>query len=1047
MTRLFRSCLLLVAAVLAFAADPAPSGWTLKPGSAGRLVQPLTMEADPAGSEATVVSAPIHLKIGELYRLSARIRTEAVKADPLARYPTALGACLSMESFPFTNASPPAAGTGERGVAVLFLATVSKDRVQLHLGRNGKATGKAAFTDVKLEKVEDVTAFIPMETVRWAGKGFRYDQGGWVFLHIEGAPYARGRQHGELMAEELVRYMTKLGVQRNAADPVRGWADLRQLADALFFRKFDTEFLEEMKGIADGANKAEAKFKGREIDLLDIVTLNSAVDLGQLQEGLARTSHPLSGRTFMTGEEEAEVAGKGDHCSSFVATKSATKSGRFLLTQMFMWNGYTGTEFNVMLDVQPEKGHRFVMQAFAGGIHSGTDWYLNASGLAMGETTVGQTPFNPDGTPQSNRIRRAAQYASGIDEAAEILFKQNNGLYTNDWTMADAKTDEGACYLLGTAKAKLWRTGNKYQPADTPGGLKDYIWANNNTRDPEVRSEYGPNPENAPADLAFNTWNRDIAFQEAFKAHGRTGFDIDNATRLMATSPINRPHACDGKLTTAEMAEKLVFIAHQGKTTQREKLVGGRWIADLPGATPHLTYGYTAFSPVWITEKLQTAKATWKALPEPKAALDPKTGAAPVPQTDSVKEAYAFERRLLWTGTIRPATDAENWFSSGSAAYWQQLRNLPPPIDKAYESLRETLGDLGTRHLWLEAREGAQPPLSTTTDYGRYGAYQIPRIRGLFALHQLRLHLGNAVFARAMKTVHARFSGKAATTAQILQALSQGAGQDVSPILKPWLERVDLPSPNFEVHLKKMNPGFELDLVVDQIGFVYPLVASVAIETGKDTRIERIRLEGARTRMTFKSEEMPTRLVFNAGQDIPLPRSNFWVPGNLLDDWSSALLVYGTSREIEAQRTLALNWREVVADNMTEMLLPLKADADVAEADLASKDLVVFGGPCENTLAARLQAEGKLPLEVGAGYFRWRGRTYGRPDDGLLLAVPNPWNPKRMLVLFIANTRLQLWAMTRTLPRGLPGWTLYRGSEAKEKGHAGAREVSIDSPR
>jgi hypothetical protein len=907
--------------------------------------------------------------------------------------------------------------------------------VQLHLGRNGLATGAALFSGVRLEKVEDVTAFIPMQTVRWAGKGFRYEMGGWTFLHIEGAPYARGRQHGELMAEEIVRYITKLGVLKNTADPVQGWADQRQLADALFFRKYDVEFLEEMKGIADGAVKAGAKFRGRDIDLLDIVTLNSAVDMSQLREGLAHAAHPLSGRTFMTGEDEMAKGGEGDHCSSFVATRGATKSGRFIFTQMFMWNGYTGTEWNVMLDVAPEKGHRFVMQTFAGGIHSGTDWYLNAAGLVMGETTVGQTPFNADGTPQSNRIRKAAQYASGIDEATDLLFRQNNGLYTNDWTMADAKTDEGACFLLGTAKTRLWRTGTKGKPADTPGNHKDFIWANNNNRDLEVRSEYGPNPDSAPADLAFNTWNRDIAFQEAFKAYGKTGFDIDIATRLMATSPINRPHACDAKLTTAEMAEKLVFIAHQGKTTQREKLVGGRWIADLPGATPHLTHGYTAFSPIWVSSKLQAAKASWK---ETKA---PKT--APAPDVAGVKEAYSYDARKLWTGTIKPASDADNWFVSGSAAYWQQLKHLPAPPAKAYDSQSAVLADLATRHLWLEAKEDVKAPLATTTDYGRYGAYQIPRIRGVFALHQLRLHLGNAAFAKAMQTVQGRFNGKAAATTELLKVLSEGAGKDVAPILKPWLERADLPAPKVQARVEKVGAAYAVKLDVEQAGFAYPFVTFVSVETEQGAKLERVEVKGAKATFSFPSQAPPTRLVFNAGNDVPTPRANFWVPGNVLDDWSATLLVFGTAREVEAQRTLALNYREVLADNMTEVLLPLKSDAEVSDAELAANDLLVFGGPAENGLAARLQAEGKLPFEAGSGWFKWQGRTYGRLDDGLLAAFPNPWNPRRMLVFVLANSRVQQWAMTKTVPRGLPGWALYRGTEVKEKGQAGAEETVV----
>jgi hypothetical protein len=1024
----------MAVAVQAAASDLPVSGWTLKPGTTATVAD-LRLVAAAAGSEATLASAPVALKVGELYRLSATIRTEGVKADALARYPTALGACLSMESFPFTNASQSVAGSSERKVSLLFLATSSTDRVQLHLGRNGKATGAAAFSGIKLEKVEDITAFIPLQTVRWAGKGFRYEMGGWTFLHIEGAPYARGRQHGELMADEIVRYMTKLGVLKNAADPVRGWADQRQTADALFFRKYDVEFLEEMKGIADGAVKAGAKFRGRDLDLLDIVTLNSAVDMSSLQDGLTHAPNPLTGRTFMTGDDEVDKGGKGDHCSSFVATKGATKSGRFLFTQMFMWNGYTGTEWNVMLDVVPEKGHRMVMQTFAGGIHSGTDWYLNATGLVMGETTVGQTPFNPDGTPQSNRIRKAAQYASSIDEAAAILFKQNNGLYTNDWTMADAKTDEGACFLLGTEKTRMWRTGTKGKAADTPGNHRDFIWANNNNRDLEVRSEYGANPENAPADLAFNTWNRDIAFQEVFKTYGRTGFDIDIATRVMATSPINRPHACDAKLTTAEMAEKLVFIAHQGKTTQREKLVGGRWIADLPGATPHLTHGYTAFSPIWVTAKLQAARAAWN----PEKAVK----AAPVPEVGGVKEAFSFDAKGLWTGTVKPASDAENWFISASAAYWQQMKNLPAAPAKAFETQGAALADLNTRHLWLQAKEGAKAPLATTTDYDRYGAYQIPRIRGVFALHQLRLHLGNATFAKAMQAVHTRFNGKSARTADLLKALSEAAGKNVAPILSPWLERADLPAPKVQARVEKAGEAYEVKVDLEQTGSAYPFVAFVSLETEKGSRLERVEGKAGKASFTFHSEARPTRLVFNAGNDIPLARANFWVPGNVLDDWSATRLVYGTGREVEAQRTLALTYRDALADNMTEVLLPTQADAETGESDLAASDLIIFGGPADNGLTARLQAAGKLPFEAGAGWFKWQGRTYGRPDDGLFAAFPNPWNPKRMMVFILANSRVQQWAMTKAIPRSLPGWAVYRGGEAQAKGHAAAEGTAI----
>ncbi len=999
----------------------------------------LRLEAAAEGTESTVRSEPVRLAVGQLYRLSGWIRTEGVKVDREARYPTALGACLSMESFPFTNASPQVAGTSARRVEVLFLAAASQDRVQLHLGRNGRAWGRAWFDDLKLEKVEDIGAFIPLETVRWsgpgaAGPGYRYDMGGWIFVHIEGEPYPRGRQYGELVSAEIVQYMTKVGHQKHASDPAKGWAQVRLLTDALFLRKYDTEYLEEMKGIADGANKAGAKFKGRELDLLDIAALNSIVDADYVEAALHVTPTPLTGKQFESGEEEAERAGKGDHCSSFVATGTATRDGRFVMGQMFMWNGYTGVHWDVMVDVVPAKGHRLVYQTFPGGLHSGSDWYLNGAGLVIGETTVAQTPFNPEGTPQSNRIRKAAQYASSIDEAVRILADQNNGLYTNDWTMADAKSGEGACLLLGTKKLKLWRTGTAGRPADTPGGLKDFIWANNNARDPEVRTEFGPNPENAPLDLAFGTWNRDIAFWESYKELGKGGFDIASAARLMGSSPINRPHACDAKLTTGEMAEKLAFMAHYGKTTQREKWVGGRFIADLPGATPHLTLGYTTFSPVWITERLRAARAAWK--PEPAAKPEPK------PELGKDSSPWTYPRRLLWSGTVKPAADRDSWFVSGSAAYWQLLRRLPEEPAKAQELLRDALQDAATRHAFFVHKEGAKAPQDTVETYDRYGSYQLPRIRGMFALHQLRLQLGNARFAQAMKTVHGRYDGKPATTAQVLAALSEGAGREVAPLIQPWIARADLPRPVLAAQVAPAGDGFEVQVEITQ-DTPWPFVAFAELRTAKGARLERIVAEGPRTRLALRCDSRPLALVFNTGGDLALVKENPFTPSNILDDWSRAALAWGSLRTPEVQRSLTLQWREVLAEATTEVLLPARPDAEYSDRDLAEHDLILLGAAADNALVARLQAEGRLPVTFGPGWFRWKGTLHARPDEGLALAFPNPWNPRRTVYLLAANSALQLYHMTRSAPRSWQAWARFKGSEIAAKGYHEAKDATL----
>ena len=251
-----------------------------------------------------------------------------------------------------------------------------------------------------------------------------------------------------------------------------------------------------------------------------------------------------------------------------------------------------------------------VLQTFPGGIHSGSDWYMNDAGIVIGETTVGQTPFAPEGTPQSNRARKAAQYGTSIDEVARILREKNNGLYTNDWTIADAKTDEGADLLLGTSAWKLWRTGSPGHPADTPGGLRDFVWANNNTRDPAVRREYARSPGRGPGRHGLQRLEP-----------GHRLLEVLRAVRQGEDRP--RGRGAPLRLVAGEPAARLRRQAHHRRDGRpaglhrplraRPRCARSGWGAasspTCPNAVPHFTLGYTTFSPIVVADGLKAARA------------------------------------------------------------------------------------------------------------------------------------------------------------------------------------------------------------------------------------------------------------------------------------------------------------------------------------------------------------------------------------------------------------------------------------------------------
>ncbi|MCP4663163.1 MAG: hypothetical protein GY856_47840, partial [bacterium] len=607
---------------------------------------------------------------------------------------------------------------------------------------------------------------------------------------------------------------------------------------------------------------------------------------------------------------------------------------------------------------------------------------------------------------------------------------------------ADVKTGEVAILLLGTHAKKLWRTGEDLSPFGTPG----FLWANNNNRDPEVRKEYVAQPHDAPYDLVFSPWNRDLAFNEFYLEH-QGNIDAIAAVNLWATSPINRAHACDGKITTSEMARQLVFLAHYGKVTLREKFPGasGRRMPDLPGAIPHLSLGYSVPSPIFITEKLREARAATL-----RASGD--EGDEPELDLDEVAESYRIEARRLWRNTVYPASEAENWLVSGTAAYWEMLHAMAEAaaeedeededddeeeeerIEKAAEALSNGLAELNTRYLYTVSREQDLVPVETTRAYDRYGPYRIPRIKGTFALHQLRLLVGNDVFLEIMNAAHDRFARKEITTDQFIAIAEEVADRRLGAFIRQWIERKGLPELHPEVEVSEASGGgWDVAVTVVQEDEPYHLLTSVEMLAGGTRYVRPIEIARARTTAELHVEERPTRVVLNPFHDVPVAYEDFYTWGNFIDDYHNTLIVYGTSRQIEANHTLALRWQTTAADAYVEILPPVVKDSEVTAEELASHDLIVMGHPTDSSLVERMAEQ--LPVEFEKNLFRWRGTTYAEPDDGLFLVLPNPYNPQRVLYLIVGNSALELYRMTKTYRRGLPSWALYEKDEVVDEGY------------
>jgi hypothetical protein len=275
---------------------------------------------------------------------------------------------------------------------------------------------------------------------------YRFERNGWIYVHLEGSPEQIGYQHGKLLAketEDLLRVIKPFLHHETKRD----WEFYRKASQEIMWPRIDSEYQREMDGIVKGLNDSGVK-----ADRWDIVALNAVEELPyyyvpwlEKQQGRIPTTHAPG------------------NCSAIVATGTYTKDHRIVMGHN-TWTDYVkGSRWNIIFDIKPQKGYRILMDGLPGVIVSDDDFGINSAGMMITETTItGFTLFDPAGTPEFYRARKAMQYSNSIDDYVRIMLDGNNGGYANDWLLGDNKTGEIALFELGLKEHSVRRTKDGY---------------------------------------------------------------------------------------------------------------------------------------------------------------------------------------------------------------------------------------------------------------------------------------------------------------------------------------------------------------------------------------------------------------------------------------------------------------------------------------------------------------------------------------------------------------------------------------------------------
>jgi hypothetical protein len=270
---------------------------------------------------------------------------------------------------------------------------------------------------------------------------------GWTFVHLEGTAAETGFQHGYLMASEIAE-LRKLVELELKHDTNRDWTFFRNAGRDMMWPRIEQQYRDELQGIADGVKARAVK-----LDVWDIVALNGWLEWGYYVKEYDRGSD----------RRDAAAWSAPERCSAFVATGSYTKDGKVIIAHN-NWSTYMdGARWTIVFDIAPASGFRIMMEGLPGLIASDDDFGMNSAGILITETTISDFEgYDPKGIPEFVRARKAMQYASSIDDFAQIMRDGNNGGYANDWLVADRKTGEIASLELGLKNVTLERKRDGY---------------------------------------------------------------------------------------------------------------------------------------------------------------------------------------------------------------------------------------------------------------------------------------------------------------------------------------------------------------------------------------------------------------------------------------------------------------------------------------------------------------------------------------------------------------------------------------------------------
>ena len=139
-----------------------------------------------------------------------------------------------------------------------------------------------------------------------------------------------------------------------------------------------------------------------------------------------------------------------------------------------------------------------------------------------------------------------------------------------------------------------------------------------------------------------------------------------------------------------------------------------------------------------------------------------------------------------------------------------------------------------------------------------------------------------------------------------------------------------------------------------------------------------------------------------------------WAVDGFDQELDKSLIVYGTVKDVAAQREAAERLQRQIARRWPNFYVPVKSDVAATDADLRSRHVLLVGRPETNAATAKLAKH--LPVSFGSGSFKVRDDVFAHASSGVIATGTNPLNHRYQVVVFAGLGAEATWHCVEMLP-------------------------------